>query len=79
MRHTLYKIKVISDNMNLTIISHTFWYAIIRHVQVPVSILPALDKVRVEGEERVELEGGVDVGKVPVLERRGGGRGDRGD
>jgi hypothetical protein len=36
--------------------------------------LPALYKVRVEGEERVELEGGVDVGKVLVLERRGRGR-----
>lgn len=38
---------------------------------VPVSIPPALDKVGAEGEERVELEGGVDVGKVLVLKRRG--------
>ena len=47
-----------------------------RYCQIflPVSILSASYKVRVESEESVELEGCVDVGKVLVLERRGGGR-----
>ena len=59
--------------MTIKIISLYYLFSYIN--PVPLSILLALHKVRIEREKRVELERGVDVGKVLVLERRRGRRG----